>query len=250
CTGMMVTQKALQFMNDEVSSPHRARLSWTFEDVIIGLFDHCVASTTIHQAAKQFDNVKYDPKKGIKDYFATLSRWAYRMPNQPDRYTFKRRFVDGLPKRVIREMIRLGTVPDYANVKTMIKAVQRFEDDLALQDYYLEGKTDENVSKSQSSRNDAMKNHNPSTGRPEKARIINGRRYKLVRKVYPSQQHDGRFATNVTTSTTKATFGSTPQKSYPPKGGSSSKPEGSKPSGTTPICYGCGKPGHYANDPK
>ncbi|KAL0565038.1 hypothetical protein V5O48_016993 [Marasmius crinis-equi] len=40
-TGMLITAKALIWYNDEVASPHRMRTHWSFEDVIIGLFDHC-----------------------------------------------------------------------------------------------------------------------------------------------------------------------------------------------------------------
>ncbi|KAL0059579.1 hypothetical protein AAF712_013670 [Marasmius tenuissimus] len=238
CTGMMVSKKALQFFNDEISSPHRMKKSWSFEDVIIGLFDHCVAATTIHQAAKRFDKVKYDAEMGIQEFYSTLKRWASRMPNRPDKYTFKRRFLDGLPKNVIREMIRHGAVPDYANVKTMVKAVQRYEDDRALQEYYLEGKSNEPGPKPQPARSESRPKTPPSG---EKARIVNGARYKVVKKSHLTRQSNGKFVPKYQYTSTKAAFGSR----APPQ--NSTKPDGEK---KTPICYGCGTKGHYASDPK
>ncbi|KAF9256678.1 hypothetical protein L218DRAFT_949791 [Marasmius fiardii PR-910] len=41
------------------------------------------------------------------------------MTNAPDKYTFKRRFLDGLPEHIIKEMVKRGAVPEYTNVTTM-----------------------------------------------------------------------------------------------------------------------------------
>ncbi|KAK1219919.1 hypothetical protein PQX77_017343 [Marasmius sp. AFHP31] len=132
CIGMLLGDKALQWYDDEVASPHRTRTHWTFKDVIIGIFDHCVQMSTVQEAATQFDNVQYDPKKGIKDYYNTLRRWAGQITNIPDKFTFKRQFVKGLPDYLIREMTKRGSIPDYVTVRTMVKTVQRYETDQSL----------------------------------------------------------------------------------------------------------------------
>ncbi|KAK1221598.1 hypothetical protein PQX77_015611 [Marasmius sp. AFHP31] len=245
CLGMLLDGKASRWYDDEVASPHRTRSEWNFEDAVIGIFDHCVQTSTVHQSATQFDEVKYDPKKGIEDYYKTLSRWASRMTNVPDKYTFKRRFIGGLPSDIIKEMIDRGAVPDYATVKTMVKAVRRHEDDLALENYYLkQARPSANDTKSTGSTD--QKDHRNRSKSPsrDKARIINGRRYKLVRRSHSPPRDQGRKFFSKTTTVVSKPTGSKP----PYTGGTSgNQTQNDK---KQPICYGCGNTGHYASDPK
>ncbi|KAF9254950.1 hypothetical protein L218DRAFT_1009109 [Marasmius fiardii PR-910] len=127
--GMLVAQKAARWFDNQVAGPHRSQETWSFEDAVIGIFDHCVQATTVHQASTKFDKVKYDPSKGIEDYKNTLNRWAGRMTNPPDKYTFKLHFTKGLPKDIVKAMIDKGAVPEYSRVKTMVRAVRQIEDD-------------------------------------------------------------------------------------------------------------------------
>ncbi|KAF9254942.1 hypothetical protein L218DRAFT_1009126 [Marasmius fiardii PR-910] len=134
---MLVAQKAARWFDDQVAGPHRSQETWSFEDAVIGIFNHCVQATTVHQASTKFDKVRYDPSKGIEDYKNTLDHWAGRMTNPPDKYTFKRHFTNGLPEDIVKAMIDKGAVPKYLRVKTMVRAVRRIEDDCALENYYL-----------------------------------------------------------------------------------------------------------------
>ncbi|KAJ8091926.1 hypothetical protein PM082_024160 [Marasmius tenuissimus] len=252
CIGMLLSEKALQWYDDEVASPHRDRDQWTFEDVIIGIFDHCVQMSTVQEAASQFDNVQYDPKKGIKDHCNTLRRWAGRMTNIPDKFTFKRQFIKGLPDYLIREMTKRGAIPDYATVRTMVKTVQCYETDQSLLNYYLKrAKTVPSSSNRHSDHRDrpsrSGSSSQPRSNSPsrEKARIINGRRYTPVwkSKSPPRQQinrptHQYRPYNN-----DRKPSGNTPRAT----GGNSgnTKPVDKKQA----MCYGCGGVGHYASDP-
>ncbi|KAK1219918.1 hypothetical protein PQX77_017342 [Marasmius sp. AFHP31] len=248
---MLLGDKALQWYDDEVASPHRTRTHWTFEDVIIGIFDHCVQMSTVQEAATQFDNVQYDPKKGIKDYYNTLCRWAGQITNIPDKFTFKRQFVKGLPDYLIREMTKRGSIPDYATVRTMVKTVQRYETDQSLLSYYLK------QAKHSSVRSNRQSDHRgpPGSGsanqpRPnsptrEKARIVNGRRYTLVRRSKSPPRYKG----NRPTHQNRPSYNDRRPTGNPPKpsGGNSgnAKPTDKKQA----ICFGCGGVGHYASDP-
>ncbi|KAF9254582.1 hypothetical protein L218DRAFT_1009519 [Marasmius fiardii PR-910] len=135
--GMLVAQKAARWFDDQVAGPHRSQETWSFEDAVIGIFNYCVQATTVHQASTKFDKVRYDPSKGIKDYKNTLDHWAGRMTNPPDKYTFKCRFTNGLPKDIVKAIIDKGAVPEYSRVKTMVRAIRRIEDDHVLENYYL-----------------------------------------------------------------------------------------------------------------
>ncbi|KAJ8087820.1 hypothetical protein PM082_006670 [Marasmius tenuissimus] len=251
-TGMLLTGKALIWYNDEVAGAHRFRTQWTFEDVVIGLFDHCVQSSTIHEAADKFDAVTYDPKVGIREYYNTLTRWAYRMLTFPDKFTFKRRFVDGLPKHIVQEMIDRGAVPDYSDVETMIRAVQRYEDDIALKKYYLNRKNRPESSGNTNNHSNRYQTHGPDAnnrsrpqGRPDPARMIGGKRFKPARRSRSRSKDRERTTTRKPGSGFK--FGQFKSNNAPPKG---DKPKVSRTEAEQKkLCFGCGQSGHYANDP-
>ncbi|KAL0061976.1 hypothetical protein AAF712_011186 [Marasmius tenuissimus] len=97
----------------------------------------------------------------------------------------------------------------------MVKAVQRYEDDQALQEYYLEGKSNEPGPKPQPARSESRPK-TPLSG--EKARIVNGAQYKVVKKSHSTQQSNGKFVPKYQYTSTKATFGSRapPQNSTKP----------------------------------
>ncbi|KAJ3816202.1 hypothetical protein F5880DRAFT_1444260, partial [Lentinula raphanica] len=55
--GLYLTGKAVEWYNDEVAGIHRTKEHWTFEETIIGLFDRCVQSATVHLAMQRFEEV-------------------------------------------------------------------------------------------------------------------------------------------------------------------------------------------------
>ena len=135
--GSYLEGKALRWYNDEVTGLHCAKRTWTFEEVILGLFTRFVQATTMHVAVEKFEATTYDPKKGVQAYMAELQRWGLRMTQPPNSYTFRKKFLDGLPTTIIAKMIERGASPDMASLRRMVRVVQRVEDNKALMDYYV-----------------------------------------------------------------------------------------------------------------
>jgi hypothetical protein len=135
--GMFLQGKALDWYNDEVAGIHRTVRKWTFEGAIMGVFDRCIQATTIHQAARQFNLIEYSPDTGVRDYYSSLTRWASRMLQKPDNATMQKRFIEGLPFNIIRQLTNEGIVPEYAKLEVMVRAVARIEDRMALTNYYV-----------------------------------------------------------------------------------------------------------------
>ena len=72
--GSYLEGEALRWYNDEVTGLHCAKRTWTFEEVILGLFTRFVQATTMHVAVEKFETTTYDPKKGVQAYMAELLR--------------------------------------------------------------------------------------------------------------------------------------------------------------------------------
>src|SRR5215471_233719 len=232
--GTFLKDKAIRWYNDEVVGAHRIKTKWNFEEVIISLFDRCVQAATVHQATKRFEEVLYTPDKGVKDYYSNLTRWASRMPQPPNAYSFRKRFLNGLPNEIIGKMIERGAVPEYASIRTMVKTVQRIEDNRVLQNFYVRNQkpSDPKDSKYYVRRIRRERNEGPKQ-RDGKPISLEGKLYRIVRK---NKQNP------------KLTEES--NKRFTPRTNDKGKARANPPAQTTQkLCYACGKPGHFANDP-
>ena len=77
----------------------------------------------MHVAVEKFEATTYDPKKGVQAYMAELQRWGLRMTQPPNSYTFRKKFLDGLPTTIIAKMIERGASPDMASLRRMVRVV-------------------------------------------------------------------------------------------------------------------------------
>ena len=59
------------------------------------------------------------------------------MLQTPDDATMRKRFIEGLPFNIIRQLTNEGIVPEYAKLEVMVRAVARIEDHMALTNYYV-----------------------------------------------------------------------------------------------------------------
>ncbi|KAJ3717171.1 hypothetical protein C8R42DRAFT_724803 [Lentinula raphanica] len=239
--GIYLTGKAIEWYNDEVAGIHRAKENWTFEETIIGLFNRCVQAATVHQATQRYEEVVYDPDKGVRDYYATLDRWAARMPQPPNQYSFRKRFLDGLPMDMVKKLIDNGAVPEYAGIQTIVKAVKRLEDNKVLQNYYVSSTKKPQNSSYYANRLKKEQKYSNAPSTSSKPIILNGKPYKAVH-YKSSEKPAGSFKR----------MNAPPENKYNKQKVDSNKPvDNKKPNkSSAQLCYGCGKIGHYANDPK
>ncbi|KIK51937.1 hypothetical protein GYMLUDRAFT_64535 [Collybiopsis luxurians FD-317 M1] len=192
-----------------------------------------------------FETVTYSLLKGVKDYYSTLVRWASRMPQPPNTYAFRRRFLDGLPIEIIQKLIDRGAVPNYAKIATMVKAVERIEDNRVLEDYYISasrrqlGTRDSSYFTERLKREQRNTPYNSASFRNTNA-AHNGQNLQLVKTMnsLPGVQ----IQQPNTTTSGKPSVNSNSNVTTKPTVKSNTMPH--------KLCYACGKPGHFANDPK
>jgi hypothetical protein len=110
----------LQFLDGEARSwyhrhvvnVHRSQLVWTFEQVIIGLYDRFIHPSMMQDAHSAFFAANYSEDKGIQGFFDILVDHAQNMAVYPDAYQIVETFLKGIPSYIRDRMIKDGLSPE------------------------------------------------------------------------------------------------------------------------------------------
>jgi len=104
-TGLYLKGMATEWYNQEVNTPERHTGYWSFEDLICGLFKRFIHEATAQQAAINYDHMHYSPEKGALAFYNDLKRRAHHMVEPPDEYSFRRKFIGGLPLSIVKTVL-------------------------------------------------------------------------------------------------------------------------------------------------
>jgi len=119
-TGMYLEGTALSWFEDNVDGVYRRRISWTFKDVITGLYDRFIHDNATHDAADNFAKVKYETSEGVMSYYHKLERYATRMIRAPDRFTFKTQLLSGLPSAMVSFIFEKGGLAEASSMEMIL----------------------------------------------------------------------------------------------------------------------------------
>jgi hypothetical protein len=95
--GYHLTGDAEVWFTNNVDGPN-ATMTWSLIGIIMGLFLQYVAPTAIQQASDFFLRIKFGST--VFDFYTRLAMAANMMVERPDPYTFKQRFLVGLPNHL------------------------------------------------------------------------------------------------------------------------------------------------------
>ena len=95
--GLYLKGIAAKWYDQEVESPDRRINYWSFEDLICGLFKRFIHEATAQQATTNYDCTRYSTEKGALAFFNDMKWRAHHMVKPPDDYSFRRKFIGGLP---------------------------------------------------------------------------------------------------------------------------------------------------------
>ncbi|KAH7917304.1 hypothetical protein BV22DRAFT_1052531 [Leucogyrophana mollusca] len=119
---------AKEWFGQEVLSPDRAIRKWTFRGAVLAMHRRFVHEATAQQATDQFHVLRYDHKTGATAFFNGLRERASRMVQQPDEYTFRRRFLDGLPHALVEDVLKTrGISAEYSRIEDILREVKAME---------------------------------------------------------------------------------------------------------------------------
>jgi hypothetical protein len=97
---------AANWFTSHVLSVRRTTVSWTFCDVIVGLYDRYILPSSMQDARENFRKVKYTPTLGVQGFYDALLEHAQDMAVYPDSYTILEEFMAGLPQTTLSRCFR------------------------------------------------------------------------------------------------------------------------------------------------
>ncbi|KAF8546417.1 hypothetical protein OG21DRAFT_1527849 [Imleria badia] len=119
---------ASEWYNQGIESPDHRTLYWSFEDLICGLFKCFVHEASVQSTADQYDRTRFDHEKGALAFYNNLRCCAYRMVQPSDDYSFKRKFICGLPHSIIKRIFEAcGISAEHSTIEEILDEVQQME---------------------------------------------------------------------------------------------------------------------------
>lgn len=122
-----LTGEAKKWYTRHVLHVNRARQDWTFEDVIVGLYDRFVHPSTMQDAREDFRIAKYSAETGVQGYYDTLRDHAQDMMVYPDNYTLIDTFLKGIPEYMRERLFDMEFSPEYHHIDDVVAAAKSIE---------------------------------------------------------------------------------------------------------------------------
>jgi hypothetical protein len=97
--------EAATWYNNNVDGLGRKRHTWTFEDVVIGIYNRFLHEACIQEATVKYQKVRYNSKRGVAAFYNDMQKAAAWMVHPPDMYSFKSHLLFGLPKAMMKEVL-------------------------------------------------------------------------------------------------------------------------------------------------
>jgi hypothetical protein len=100
--------EARKWYHQHVVNIRRSQLVWTFEEVIIGLYDQFIHPSTMQDARNAFSATRYTKEMGIQGFYDTLIDHAQNMAVYPDTYQIVVTFLQKIPSYICTRMFQDG----------------------------------------------------------------------------------------------------------------------------------------------
>ncbi|KAI0037685.1 hypothetical protein FA95DRAFT_1613981 [Auriscalpium vulgare] len=126
--GQCLTDRAAKWYNDEIESPSRSQVDWTFLDAILALFRRFVVGKSDQTALERFMATRFSRKGGVAEFYNELRTRSTRLVELPNDYTFRRLFVSGLPADILEIMYKhKGVVAEEGTTTELLAAALEAE---------------------------------------------------------------------------------------------------------------------------
>lgn len=226
-------------------------VQWTFIEVIRQLFRTFIDKSALRLAVQSYYRVKYSESKGVYSYLRELKKKANRLTSKPDEFTFRERFIDGLPVKLIDRMIdRYDITAEGSTIDQMTAAIRKIEESSAYQKRVRERRRTHHSNESRSpaprrherrDRSGKDRSHRRSHSR-EKSRTKRGEGGSGKQDRYRSTREDTRRERTFEPARDRNRDREREREGERIRG----RGKGPNPNVT---CFACRRTGHYASDP-
>ena len=119
--------RALAWYTEHVILARGHTMPWTFEEVIIGLYDRFVHPSAMEDARQDLEQVVYTPAKGVQGVFDEMLSHARNMAETPDNHTLVKSFLNALPSGWQKRLFRQGLSPVVNQISEFVGAAKALE---------------------------------------------------------------------------------------------------------------------------
>ena len=118
----------LQKYGQEIKSSDHKVYFCSFEDLICGLFKRFVHEASAQNATDQYDQSRYDVEKAALAFCNDLRCRAYWIIQPPDSYSFKRKYICGLPHSLVKSIFEACRISaEHSTIEEILEEVQCME---------------------------------------------------------------------------------------------------------------------------
>ena len=249
--GQYLTDSARRWYDDTVDSLDGVGSHWDFEQVVCALYRRFIHKSTARSAAEQFSKVRFRKETGVLGLYEALVNLARKMPELPDTYTFKKRFIEALPEDICVPMLKNRKISvEQSTPAALRKAAIRQENaNRAVNEYLTTARHNTPRDHSKQDRGGERRETRHHAGAPDRHRHAQGS------QIRPRPTHDGRRpvanraqARAERPSNSRAPLGTQAQGNPVPAGHTARNAASTQNSTDAKVqCYNCKEYGHYAS---
>lgn len=135
--GQHLIKDARQWYDDTIDSFDGVGRLWSFEQSMCALYRRFIHRSTARSAADKFQHVRYKRETGVLGLWDAMVALTRKMPEAPDEYSFKVRFLDALPEEICASMLRYRDVSIERSTAWELRTVARLQEEniRALEDW-------------------------------------------------------------------------------------------------------------------
>ena len=112
-----------------IECPHRPIRDWSLESVIEGLQKQFLNSLMHRQALNKFDTIEQG-QKTVQELIQELTKYAARMVQYLDDYSFRRWLIAALRPSLQKEVLRRGITAEFSSMQDILEKAKDIEDSL------------------------------------------------------------------------------------------------------------------------
>ena len=125
--GMRLKGNASEWFTRNMEHPNRPIRDWSLESVIKGLQKRFLNSLMHRQASNKFDTIEQG-QKTVQELIQESTKYAARMVQYPDNYSFRRWLIAALRPSLQKELLCRGITAEFSSMQDILEKVKDIKD--------------------------------------------------------------------------------------------------------------------------